>query len=82
MPENTTFFSDPGLPEDTTFYYRVIASNGEGDSDFSNKAEGATLYTYWARSFGDLGAESAGAVIQTSDQGFLAAGSTTSFGGP
>jgi titin len=38
----TTAFADNGLASGTTYYYRVLASNGGGDSTPSNTANAAT----------------------------------------
>ncbi|MFC1752220.1 fibronectin type III domain-containing protein [Thermoproteota archaeon] len=39
---NTTVFSDNGLNPDTTYFYRVRAYNGIGDSGYSNEANVTT----------------------------------------
>ena len=39
---NTTSYSDTGLSENTTYYYRVRAYNGNGDSEYSNEASSTT----------------------------------------
>lgn len=39
----TTTYSNSGLIADTTYYYRVKAVNGIGDSDYSNEASTMTL---------------------------------------
>ena len=36
-------YEDTGLTPETTYYYRVIATSGELDSDFSNVANATTL---------------------------------------
>ena len=43
LAANTTSYSDTGLSAATTYYYRVIASNGAGDSSPSNVASTATF---------------------------------------
>jgi len=40
---NVTSYSDTGLSEAITYYYRVRAYNGAGESDYSNEASAATL---------------------------------------
>jgi serine protease AprX len=40
---NVTTFADGGLSPSTTFYYRVNATNGGGDSGYSNVASATTL---------------------------------------
>ena len=39
---NTTSFTDSGLTPSTTYFYRVLASNGSGDSGPSNVASAST----------------------------------------
>jgi hypothetical protein len=39
---NTAVYSDAGLTASTTYYYRVRASNGAGDSAYSNTASATT----------------------------------------
>jgi len=39
---NTTSYSDKGLSGDTTYYYRVSATDGSTESDLSNEASDAT----------------------------------------
>lgn len=41
--ENVTTYSDTGLNEATTYYYRVRAYNAAGNSDFSNEADTTTF---------------------------------------
>ena len=41
--ENVTTYSDTGLNEATTYYYRVRAYNAAGNSDFSNEAHTTTF---------------------------------------
>ena len=40
---NATSFSDTGRVASTTYYYRVTAQNGNGNSDFSNTASATTF---------------------------------------
>jgi hypothetical protein len=40
---NGTSYTDSGLAEATTYYYRVLAANGAGDSGYSNTASATTL---------------------------------------
>ncbi len=40
---NATSYSDTGLAENTTYYYRILATNGDGDSAYSNTASALTL---------------------------------------
>ncbi len=40
---NATSYSDSGLVPDTTYWYRVLAFNGAGDSGYSNTASATTL---------------------------------------
>ena len=39
---NVTSFSDTGLKKNTTYYYRVRATNANGDSAYSNEASATT----------------------------------------
>jgi hypothetical protein len=41
---NTTSYSNTGLTPLTTYYYRVLAYNDHGDSDYSNVASATTPY--------------------------------------
>lgn len=41
--EGVTGYPDVGLTAETTYYYRVYAFNGSGDSDYSNVASATTL---------------------------------------
>ena len=40
---NVTTYSDTGRPASTTYYYRVVASNANGNSDYSNTASATTF---------------------------------------
>jgi len=40
---NITYSVDTGLERDTTYFYRVRAYNGDGNSDYSNVADATTL---------------------------------------
>nr|MDP9327720.1 fibronectin type III domain-containing protein [Actinomycetota bacterium] len=40
--QDVTSYSDAGLPSGTTFYYRVFATNGGGDSAPSDVASATT----------------------------------------
>jgi autotransporter-associated beta strand protein len=42
VPNNFTNYADTGLPNGTTYYYRVIANNADGDSPNSNTAQAST----------------------------------------
>lgn len=42
LGENTTSFTDTGLAASTTYFYRVRAYNGIGDSAYSNTAQATT----------------------------------------
>jgi hypothetical protein len=39
---DVTFYHDTGLSKNTTYYYRVRATNGDGDSAYSNEASATT----------------------------------------
>jgi titin len=41
--ENVTSYSDPGLSQDTPYFYRVRAFNAAGQSGYSNEANATTL---------------------------------------
>jgi fibronectin type III domain protein/PA14 domain-containing protein len=41
---NVTSYVDSGLPDSTTFYYRVRAYNGGGHSSYSNESSANTFY--------------------------------------
>lgn len=43
LAANTTSYSNTGLPPGTTYYYRVRATNGNGDSANSNEDSATTL---------------------------------------
>ena len=43
LPANTTTWTDTGRPDNTTYYYRVYASNATGNSAFSNVLNVTTL---------------------------------------
>jgi len=43
LPANTTSYSDVGLAENVTYYYRVKATNANGDSFYTNVASATTL---------------------------------------
>ncbi|MGE5397060.1 MAG: stalk domain-containing protein [Chitinophagales bacterium] len=43
LPANTTSYKDTGLAENTTYYYRVKAINGAGDSSYSPLASAKTM---------------------------------------
>lgn len=42
---DVTMYADTGLTANTTYYYRVRATNADGDSDYSNEADANTDYT-------------------------------------
>ncbi|MGV6828553.1 MAG: fibronectin type III domain-containing protein [Flavobacteriales bacterium] len=42
LPANSTSFSDTGLPENTTYFYKVRARNASGKSSWSNKDSATT----------------------------------------
>ena len=42
LSANATTYTDSGLPEDTTFYYKVKAYNGGGNSEYSNVGSATT----------------------------------------
>jgi hypothetical protein len=41
--QNATSYSDSGLTAETTYYYRIRATNSAGDSDYSSEANATTL---------------------------------------
>ena len=43
VPADSTFYSDTTVDPATTYYYRVKARNGGGDSQFTNKASATTF---------------------------------------
>ena len=43
LPADTTEYQNDGLTPGTTYYYRLMASNLYGDSDYSNEASATTL---------------------------------------
>jgi hypothetical protein len=45
---NVTNYADTGLSASTTYYYRVLATNGNGDSADSNTASATILPAGWA----------------------------------
>jgi len=43
LPANTTTYNNTGLTKNTTYYYRVKATNGAGSSPYSNEASARTF---------------------------------------
>ena len=66
-----------GLNAGTIYYFRMALQNG-GGTFRGNIASFMTLTT-WVRTFGGIGDDSAEAIRQTSDGGYIVAGYTNSF---
>lgn len=43
LPADTTSYTDTGLEPDTTWFYRILAYNDDGDSDWSSAVQASTL---------------------------------------
>ena len=85
---NVTAFTDNGLSDDTTYYYRVEAINGAGSSGYSNTASAATdplpaTIDHVATSATSGGGTVSGSYTATqSDDGAVQQITETSSGGP
>jgi len=76
---NVTSYSDKFLNEQTIYYYRIRAYSLSGQSAFANEANSTTgpevLAGLWARTYSGVGDSRAYSVVNTSDGGFIFAGS-------
>jgi predicted secreted protein len=80
--ESTTSWSDTGLTSNTTYRYRLTAYNEAGESGYSSIVS-CTTYNpeaVWNKTFGGQGDDYGCSVQQTSDGGYIIAGSTSSYG--
>lgn len=82
LSADTTTHSDNGLSPGTTYYYRVMASNSAGDSDYCTEVSTTTTASVsvvpnieiWSRAYTVVDNASAKSVRQTLDGGYIFAG--------
>jgi len=81
LAADTTSYQDENLDPETLYFYRLRAYNENGSmSDYSDVIGGETALTPWAKAYCGLNDDSAVSVLDQGDQGFVAAGTTSSFG--
>jgi len=78
VPANTATFTDTGLEKGTRYWYRVQAYYSGGGSEYSNVASAFT--PPWSKTYGGSGWDEAVSAQQTTDGGYIVAGTTSSFG--
>jgi hypothetical protein len=80
---STTSWPDTGLAPNTIYRYRLTAYNEAGESAYSSVVSCATadnIQVVWNKTFGGSGGDFGHSVQQTSDGGYIIAGSTESYG--
>ena len=79
---STTYWSDIGLASNTTYRYRLAAFNEVGESGYSSIVNCTTYKpeVAWNKTFGGSVNDYGNSVQQTSDGGYIIAGTTASYG--
>ena len=88
---NDTTYTNSGLSNGTTYYYRITAADSAGnESDYSVEVTSepfavtvtpvAIAMAHWSRAYGGGGSDYGLFASQTSDEGFILGGHSSSFG--